>query len=105
MSASIVYQLRPNPGRMQEFMANIQKASAVGEKYGGTVRWFQAQVAGPNTGAVVVTTEFADLGALGAAMEKVNADPDWQAVLADGQGATPSATVLSVAILNEIPSA
>ena len=103
MAAGLVYQLRPVPGKMAEFFADIAKGSAVGEKYGGKVRWFQSQVAGPNTGTVTVITEFADLAALGAAMDKANADPDWQAVLAKGQSADASSVILSVSILNEIP--
>ncbi|MEZ4495063.1 MAG: NIPSNAP family protein [Dehalococcoidia bacterium] len=103
MTAALTYQLRPIPGKADEFFADLQKGSAVGEKYGGKVRWFQSQVAGPNSGTVIVTTEFADLAALGAAMEKANADPDWQAVLAKGQSANASATILGVSILSEIP--
>lgn len=103
MSATLVYQLRPIQGKMDQFFADLQKGSAVGEKYGGTVRWHQSMVAGPNAGIIIVTTEFADLAALGAAMEKANADPDWQAVIAKGQSADASSTIVAVSILNEIP--
>jgi hypothetical protein len=84
-------------------MASLAKGSAVGEKYGGSVRWFQSAVAGPNSGTVVVVTEFASLAALGAGMDKANADPDWQAVIAQGQSADAPATILGVSILSEIP--
>lgn len=103
MPAALVYQLRPNPGKLDSFMANLAKGSAVGARYGGKVRWFQGAVAGPNSGVVIVTTEFESLAALGAAMDKANADPDWQAVLAEGQSASPSATILGVSIMTEIP--
>jgi hypothetical protein len=98
-----VYQLRPVQGKIEEFFADLQKGSAVGEKYGGKVRWFQAQVAGPNVGIVTVTTEFSDLAALGAAMEKANADPDWQAVIAKGQSASATGQLVATSILSEIP--
>lgn len=103
MSSAIVYQLRPVPGKSAEFFADLAKGSAVGERYGGKVRWFIAQVAGPNAGVVTVTTEFADLASLGAAMQKANADPEWQAVLAKGQSLEATSTVLGVSILEEIP--
>lgn len=88
---------------MGEFFTDLQKGSAVGERYGGKVRWFQAQVAGPNAGIITVTTEFADLAALGAAMDKANADPDWHAVLEKGQSVNASGAIVSVSILSEIP--
>jgi hypothetical protein len=101
-----VIQFRINPGRNQEFNAQVAEAKKLQERLGGRVRVWQATAAGPNTGLVSYVIEHPDLAAFAAFSDKLNADSQWQAFVAKVFTANPSGTLISAALVNEItPSA
>ena len=68
------------PENMEAFVALIPEARALIEKHGGSVRVWQATVAGPNTGNILGQTELDSMTAYGAFTDALNADPDFQAL-------------------------
>ena len=67
------------------YIQMIAKADAIEKKLGLSIHTtvWQATFAGPDAGTVVATLEFPDLQTLADDYAKLNADPDYQAWLAD----------------------
>ena len=79
------------PDRYEDFVELNRKTKAVVEKHGGkNVRLLAALVAGEATGSFVLTIEADDFSAIGAATDKIFADPEFQALFASlGTSASP----------------
>jgi hypothetical protein len=69
-----------------------------------SVRLFRSTVPGPDTGAVILMIEYADMAAYGARTAFENANPEWKALFAS-HPESPE-TLLSVELLTSLdPSA
>lgn len=98
-------QWRVNPGMGAKFMENVLAAKAIQTRLGAqNVRLYQAAVAGLNSATFSYVSEHADNAAYGAFADKLAADPEWQQFTVEVLGsATPSATLLSISLANEVP--
>ena len=71
------------PDGFEDALADLRQTKAVVEKAGGrNVRLLAALVAGQATGSMAFITECDDFSAIGAATDKILADPEGQAILA-----------------------
>jgi hypothetical protein len=72
-----------NPGKLEQYVSTVSKGNAVIERLGveGTLRIWQASVAGQATGGVVVGIEYPSLAAYADATTKMQADSEWQAMI------------------------
>ena len=102
MAVAQVFQFRINPGRNQEFNAQVAEGKKHQERLGGRVRVWQATAAGPNTGLVSYVIEHKDLAAFASFVDKLNADAEWLAFAAKIFTANPSGTLMSAVLANEI---
>ena len=102
MAVAQVFQFRINPGRNQEFNAQVAEAKGHAERLGARVRVWQATMAGPNTGLVSYVIEHKDMAAFATFADKLAADSGWQAFVAKIFTANPTATAISAALANEV---
>ncbi len=67
------------------YVQMVAKADAIEKKLGLTIHTtiWQATFAGPDSGTVIATLDFPDMQTLADDYTKLNADPDYQAWLAD----------------------
>ncbi len=70
------------PGKLEEYRKAVASAGPITErlKAGGRTRLWQADLAGANSGDVVVGIEYADVASYVSAQEKLAADSEWQKV-------------------------
>jgi hypothetical protein len=64
-----------------------------------TIRVWRTTFGGPNTGSIIVASEYPSLAALAEGMTKVNADPEYSQVI---KGLDKIRTVLSDSIVQEL---
>ena len=102
MAVAQIAQFRINPGKNQEFNAQVAEAKGHHERLGGRVRVWQATAAGPNTGVVSYVIEHKDMAAFAAFSDKVATDAQWLAFAAKTFTANPSGTLISGALATEI---
>jgi hypothetical protein len=72
--SQITYQVKP--GRMEDFLAAARELKGAIERLGvnvRAVRLFEAEVAGPHSGRVVLSFEYADLASWGATVDREHA--------------------------------
>ncbi len=76
-------------GDFPKFLEFYARFRAIGEKYGstGTGRVWVATLAGPNTGNVVVVTEYPSFVSMAESNAKTFQTPEWQQAVADFQAA------------------
>ena len=72
------------------------------EKAGGSIRWFQSQVAGPNSNTFAIVAEYDNMAAYGAVADSLNGDPNW-AAFQQRAFATGAGALLSASLLVEVP--
>jgi hypothetical protein len=78
MSVVVQYVIKPNPGSDLAAIIELSKESAVlWRKYGGQVRYWSVIVG--EIGNLVFTINFETFAAYGAAVDKLGADPAFQA--------------------------
>jgi uncharacterized protein YbaA (DUF1428 family) len=79
-----VYVVGVAPGKLEEYRAAVGKLAGVMKRVGSaaTVRMWRATAAGENTGAIMVGVEHANAAAWAASQPKMEADPEWQKIMA-----------------------
>lgn len=87
---------RPNPGRLQDFMAAVAAAKTIHTRLGGRVRVGVTQFGGAPS-SIVYAIEYADWAAFGNFSAQMEVDADWQAMWA-AASANPSAQLISHAV-------
>jgi len=94
---------RPRPGRLQDFMAVVVRAKKIHHRLKGTVRVWSSQFGGePSTVGYVV--EFTDWKAYGEFAAKLEADPEWLALVAEWSGnRDPAADLIHNSLVTEVP--
>lgn len=100
MGIVVVTQVRPLPGKGAEFGAAMERGRAITDGLGVTGRRLQP-IAGGVPGTTSIVNDFDDLAAYGAYIDKRNADPDWQAFVAEIQG-NAIMEIVQTTVLNEI---
>jgi hypothetical protein len=72
------------PGKLEDYRKAVASAAPISErlKAGGRTRLWQADLAGAESGDVVVGIEYADTPAYVSAQEKLAADSEWQKIRA-----------------------
>jgi len=72
------------PGKLEEYRTRVASIAAISGRLGikSKVRLWQSDVAGTNTGGVVVGIEYPDLATYVADQQKLSADAEWQKTLA-----------------------
>ncbi len=70
-----IAQYRLTPGREAEFYGICAESKKALEAIGAKVRVWNMQIAGADSGTIVISTEYADTTAFGTAMDTVAADP------------------------------
>jgi hypothetical protein len=103
MSVMAIFTYDVKPGRLDDFMAKLQKAadsrfnSKVLPK---VIRLFRDTVPGPDTGFLILTIEYENMAAYGARTDYENSNAEWRELFA----AKPDSpeTLISVQLLTEI---
>ena len=101
MALAQVGTWRAVPGRYAEFIEVCKQAQKINERLGAQVRIWQTQV-GDNAGTVTYVTQHADGGAYGQFIDKINADNEWQQLVASFQK-DPLAEQVQSSLLQELP--
>jgi hypothetical protein len=80
--------VRVKPGRLDDYLTKIDKLRNISERLGtsNTMRVWQATAAGEATGTVVVGLIYKDLAAYAADSTKIQADSEWQKLVAGLDG-------------------
>jgi len=103
MSVLAIFTYAVKPGRTQDFLAKLKLAadpkfnSPVMPK---SVRLFHNTVPGPDTGALLLLIEYADMAAYGARTAFENANSEWKALFASHPNSPE--TLVSVQLLSEL---
>jgi len=103
MAAITVVQVRPHPGKAQEYLALVKEVNQLGAKHGLSLRLFLSVLAGPNVGVYSGVFEAADLATLAIGLQNFWADPAFLPLQDRLYGANGVATLLSVSQATEIP--
>src|SRR5262245_30057454 len=74
-------EVRLVPGKRQQWGAGIREVKKIVDRYGAALRVLQLQFGG-HPGTLLVSATADDLQALALRTQQINADPDYQAVLA-----------------------
>jgi hypothetical protein len=76
--------VRVNPGRQDDYLAKIAQLQAIADRTGVTSKFraWRATAAGPATGNIIVGSIHADLATYASNTTKMQADPEWQQVIA-----------------------
>ena len=102
-AVAIVATWRVRPGRLQDFMAAVARSKKIHTRLKGNVRVWNSQFgAEPLTVGYVV--EFPDWKAFGEYGAKLEADPEWQAMVAEfTANRDPVADLLHQGVGTEVP--
>ncbi len=76
-----VFKYEVKPGRMEDFMAKLQRAASPDFNspiMPQGIRLMRSTVPGPDTGAIYLMIEYADMAAYGARTAYENANPAWK---------------------------
>jgi hypothetical protein len=94
---------RPRPGRLQDFMAVVARAKKIHQRLKGTVRVWNTQFGGePFSVAYVI--EVPDWKAHGEFGARLEADPEWMALVAEwSTNRDPIADLVQNAVFVELP--
>ncbi|HEY6374831.1 MAG TPA: NIPSNAP family protein [Edaphobacter sp.] len=98
-----VFKYEVKPGRMNDFMAKLQRAASPdfnSQVMPRGIRLMRSTVPGPDTGPVYLMIEYADMAAYGARTAYENANPAWKQLFA----ATPDSPerLVSVELFTEM---
>jgi hypothetical protein len=97
------WNLSPRPGRYDDSIGLITEGVKLADRHGAReIRLTQAATAGPNTGLLVLTCEFENLGAYGAYLDDTLADAEAQAYSHRIREAEAPFTYKSTAVLVEM---
>jgi hypothetical protein len=103
MSVMAIFTYDVKPGRLDDFMAKLQKAadSRFNSKFmPKVIRLFRDTVPGPDTGFLILTIEYENMAAYGARTDYENSNAEWRELFA----AKPDSpeTLVSVQLLTEL---
>jgi hypothetical protein len=101
MALAQVAAWRPHPGRYEDFIKVCHEARKIQKGLGAEVRIWQSQV-GSNAGTVLYVIQHADGAAYGKFIDKLNAEPAWQQLVASFQKNPPAEPVES-SLIQELP--
>jgi hypothetical protein len=102
MAIAQVRVIRPRPARRQDLLNTLTRTKRLHERCGGKVRLFEPAT-GPNVGAVLQVIETSDWKAYGDYRTKIQADPDFRAVMAEIQSnRDPVADIVSAEVIEEV---
>jgi hypothetical protein len=98
-----VFTYRPRPGQLSNFMKNVAKGSKIVHRNGGKIRlWNTAN--GGEAGTILLGIENANFKSYGEYAEKLEADPEWRAFVAElTREREPAAELVSSAMYVEQP--
>jgi len=97
------WNLRPRPGRYDDAIGLVTEGVKLADRHGATdTRLTQAATAGPTTGLVVLTCEFANLTAYGTYLDQMATDAEAQSYTHRIRGAEAPFVYESTAVLAEI---
>ena len=97
------FQFQVKPGRMPDAIKNWAEGKQLAEAMGATVSVSVANYAGPAAGVVSVVFLFKTVADMASYQTKAVGNAKWQALLQRGQESDSPATVLSSALISEIP--
>lgn len=103
MSVSSVVIWATRPGRAPEFLATAAKAKSIHERLGGKVRLRQILFGGPSSQQFAYSIEFADMTAFATFSDKMQADPEWNALWTAANTSDPTATLVSQSLAADVP--
>ncbi len=101
MAIAQVAYWRPFPGRFEDLIKTCNQARKIHKRLGGEVRIYQGQL-GSDAGTVAYVIDHADGAAFGQFTDKLNADGEWQQLVASFQK-DPSAEPVRSNLLQELP--
>jgi hypothetical protein len=80
----VITSVEIKPGKLEDYRKALASAGPISERLeaGGRTRMWQADLAGTESGAVVVGIEYADAASYVSAQEKLAADSGWQKIRA-----------------------
>lgn len=83
-SVLVVMAVAVNPGKLEEYRKQVANLMSVATRLGmkNRMSMWQSTAAGANTGMVVVGVEYPDMSAYVADDQKLQADAEWQKILA-----------------------
>ncbi|SRR6266851_2642404 len=102
MAIGQVRVIRPRPGRRPDLLGTLARGKKMHERCGGTVRIFEPAT-GPNVGAFLHVVETADWNAYGEYRTKLEADPEYRALMTEVQNSLdPAADIISAEVIEEV---
>ena len=80
-----VIAVKVKPGEQDAYLKKVKALNGVMKRLatGGTMRVWEATVAGDNTGMIYVGIEYPDLASFGAGMAKSRQDEEWKKAIAE----------------------
>ena len=95
------FRITPAPGQGPALLATVARVNKIVEKHGGkTIANFAVAFGGPGAGDQLYIYGYEDWAALGASGELLQADPEWQQLIAENGTKIGS---LSSSILQPLP--
>jgi hypothetical protein len=93
--------VRVKPGRLDDYVARIEKLRKISERLGtsSTMRVWQATAAGEATGTVVVGVIYKDLTTFAAESMKIEGDSEWQKIVG---GLDDMRTIVSMGLARNV---
>jgi hypothetical protein len=93
--------VRVKPGRLDDYVARIEKLRKISERLGtsSTMRVWQATAAGEATGTVVVGLIYKDLTTFAADSTKIQSDSEWQKIVG---GLDDMRTIVSMGLARNV---
>lgn len=102
MAVRTVTIFQPRDGKREEFLKEVAQAKDHLTRLGAQFRLGEMVLGGPNTGQMVVTTEFGDMVAYAAFMQASAADRQWQEFAAKANRADGTRTLVSRSLVQDL---
>jgi hypothetical protein len=102
MAVRQVSIFQPRDGKREEFLKEAATAKEHLTRLGGRFRVGEMAVGGPNTGQMVATLEFDDMGAYAAFVKLASADREWQDFQAKANRENGTRTLVSRALVQDL---
>jgi hypothetical protein len=102
MAVRAVTIFQPRDGRRDDFLKEAGQAKEIVTRLGARFRLGEMVVGGPNTGQMVVTLEFDDLGGYAKFMQTSTADREWQEFQSKSNRENGSRTLVSRSLVQDL---